>query len=68
MKHKFLQKFDIVIEPEGDDLLRLSLRFKGQQMVLIMTHYKFETTPACFLVEEMYRGAIHKAVEAQKCS
>jgi hypothetical protein len=61
-----LEKFDIVIEPEGDELLRLSLEFKSQQVVKIMTHYKFETTPKCFLIEDMWRDVIHKAVEAAK--
>jgi len=61
-----LDTFNILIEPEGEELVRVSATFHGATFSKIMTPYRLDTTPKCFLVEELYRGAIHKAVEAAK--
>lgn len=61
-----IEHFNIKKTRESEELIRLSLTVHGVTVTRIMTDYRYETTPKCFLVEDMHREAIHKAVEGYK--
>ncbi len=63
---QLLDRFNVKVEPEGEELVRVSVTQFGATASKIMTQYKFDTYPKCFLIEELHRAAIHKAVEGAK--